>query len=133
MNEILNSILGTQASIINVQESKTDNGFELPIGIDDHCSVRINSTTAMVLGGYYGSYQKSTYFVDLDTLQVTNGPDMLEPRSTFGCAVFNHNQQNFVIVAQGGVSEILNLKSLIWSSGKPDYKIKVFKISVNFN
>ena len=57
--------------IINVPESKTENGFELPNGINEHCSVLINATTVMVLGGYYvSSPQKSTYFVNLET-QIT--------------------------------------------------------------
>ena len=111
--------------IINVPESKTENGFELPNGINEHCSVLINATTVMVLGGYsVSSPQKSTYFVNLETLQVTDGPNMQEARRNCACAVFEHNQHNFVIA--GGMypysdsTEILKMDSirLRWSRGK---------------
>ena len=111
--------------IINVLESKTEDGFELPNGISDHCSVLINTTTVMVLGGYDGLLtQKSTYFINLETLQVTDGPEMQEARRYFGCAVFEHNQHNFVIAAGGFPStdstEFLQLEAtrLRWSKGK---------------
>ena len=111
--------------IINAPESKTENGFELPNGINEHCSVLINATTVMVLGGYsVSSPQKSTYFVNLETLQVTDGPNMQEARRNCACAVFEHNQHNFVIA--GGMypysdsTEILKMDSirLRWSRGK---------------
>ena len=110
--------------IMNVPESKTEDGFELPNEIHGHCSVLINATTVLVLGGYSGSYQKSTYFINLENLQVTNGAEMQEARVFFGCAVFEHNQQNFVIAAGGYPStdstEFLKLDAtrLKWSRGK---------------
>ena len=109
--------------IINVPESKTEDGFELPVGMSGHCSVLINFKTVMVLGGNDGT--KSTYFIDLETFQVTPGPEMQEARHSFGCAVFEHNQQSFVIAAGGWQSkdstEFFNLNSKIWSRGKTDF------------
>jgi len=111
--------------IINVPESKTEDGFELPFGIVEHCSVLINSTTMMVLGGRgdggpYGSTLNSTYFINLETLQLTPGPEMQEARAGLGCAVFEHNQQSYLIAAGGWQksSEFLNLNTKIWSRGK---------------
>ena len=110
--------------IISVSESKTEDGFELPFGIEEHCSVLINSTTVMVLGGRsIGSTLDSTYFINLETLQVTPGPEMQQARRIFGCAVFEHNQQSFVIASGGypytDLTEFLNLDSKIlrWSRG----------------
>ena len=119
--------------IINVPESETEDGFELPHDIDEHCSVLIDSTTVMVLGGIGGGAVtplKSTYFINLETLQVTPGPEMQEARKEFGCAVFEHNQERFVIAAGGTVgswpptdsTEFFNLNSKIWSRGKTDFK-----------
>ena len=121
----------TDTEIINVRESKIEAGFELPKGISSHCSVLINGTTAMVLGGYNeeSATKKSTYFINLETLQVTAGPEMQEARAQFGCAVFEHNQQNVVIVAGGtnatgtwstNSTELLHVGStqLKWSRGK---------------
>ena len=112
--------------IINAPESKTEDGFKLPKGIYGQCSVLINATTVIVLGGYNNVFlQKSTYFINLETLQVTNGPEMQEAGVWFGCAVFEHNQQN-VVIATGGIwsftysTQFLHLDStrLAWSSGK---------------
>merc|ERR1712062_816623 len=110
--------------IINVPESKTEDGFELPFGIEEHCSVLINSTTVMVLGGHgVGSTLNSTHFINLETLQVTTGPEMQQARRMLGCAVFEHNQQSFVIASGGypykDLTEFLNLDSKIlrWSRG----------------
>ena len=121
----------TDTEIINVRESKIEAGFVLPKGISSHCSVLINGTTAMVLGGYNeeSATKKSTYFINLETLQVTAGPEMQEARAQFGCAVFEHNQQNVVIVAGGtnatgtwstNSTELLHVGStqLKWSRGK---------------
>ena len=112
--------------IINVPESKTEDGFELPFGMSGHCSVLINSTTMMVLGGRGDSGSayglKSTYFIDLETFQVTPGPEMQDARIIFGCEIFQHNQHGFVIAAGGWRSkdstEFFNLNSKIWSRGK---------------
>ena len=117
--------------IINVLESKTEDGFEVPFGIE--CSVLINATTVMVLGRHVDwSHSKSTYFINLETLQVTDGPEMQEDRYEFGCAVFEHNQQSFVIAAGGhyhvrNTTEVLNLNSKIlrWSRGKTNFKVLI--------
>ena len=127
------AVVLSDTKIINVSESKIEDGFELPSGIKNHCSVLINATTAMVLGGYKGSTfshqhsrdTKSTYFINLETSQVTNGPDMQDTRSKFGCEVFEHNNQRFVVaiggyVPGGDFTEFLNLDAAIlnWSRGK---------------
>ena len=122
------------SEIINVPESKTEDGFELPNEIHGHCSVLINATTVLVLGGYSGSgsYQRSTYFINLENLQVTSGAEMQEARAFFGCAIFEHNQQNFVIAAGGWYpytdsTEFLQLDAtrLRWSRGKTN-KILIY-------
>lgn len=103
------------SEILNVFESKIEKGFELPEAVSSHCSIRINATTAMVLGG-----GNKTYYVDLVTFQVTNGPEMLERRHSFGCALLRHNNQDFVIAAGGfrkDTTEFLNLESGTWSKG----------------
>lgn len=131
------TLFGKQSTeIINVAESTIEAGF-IYGGIYEHCIVRINATTAMILGGSRGEWrsdsQNSTYFIDLETLQATRGPEMQEARSDLGCAFFEHNQQNFVIAAGGkewrshtNSAEILHLDStsLRWSKGNTT-KIKL--------
>ena len=127
----------SDSEIVNVHDSIIENGFVLPKSLREHCSVRINDTTAMILGGYNGEFwagdlsaQTSTYFVDLVTLQVTNGPDMTIARVSFGCAVFEHKQKKYVIAAglmsgaycedrcENSPDEVLDLETLNWSSSR---------------
>ena len=104
------------SEILKVQEGTTENGFNLPAEFPVTCSTRINTTTAILLG------RKSTFFVNLDTLQVSNGPEMVEEsRFNFGCAVFEHNQHTFVIATNDmNSTEVLDLDAspLNWSRGK---------------
>ena len=108
--------------IINFDQNNVDD-FLLKEKIQGHCSVLVNSSTAMILGGYEGgsSSVKSTYFLNLNTFQVTDGPKMQERRRHLGCAVFEHNKQKFVIAAGDPdlkSTEILNLETEIWTTGK---------------
>ena len=107
--------------IINFDQNNVDD-FVLKEKIRGHCSVLVNSSTAMILGGYDGSSSvKSTYFLNLNTFKVTDGPKMQERRQYLGCAVFEHNKQKFVIAAGGWnlkSTEILNLETEIWTTGK---------------
>ena len=110
--------------IINFDQNNVHD-FVLKEKIEGHCSVLFNSSTAMILGGRDGgsSSVKSTYFLNLNTFKVTDGPKMQERRSFFGCAVFEHNKQKFVIAAGGWnpelkSTEILNLDTEIWTTGK---------------
>ena len=112
---------------MSLQESEY--GMELEEPNKNHCSVLINSTTAFVTGGYNGPGTSSsvTYFVDINNSKSSKGPYMKEARRQHGCALFRHNNHNYVIVA-GGISlqtktsstEILNLDSqlLEWTKGK---------------
>ena len=107
--------------IIYFDQNNVDD-FVLKEKIGGHCSVLVNSSTAMILGGYDGSSNvKSTYFLNLNNFKVTDGPKMQERRSYLGCAVFEHNKRKFVIAAGGWnlkSTEILNLDTEIWTTGK---------------
>merc|ERR1712062_503801 len=108
--------------IINFDQNNVDD-FVLKEKIYAHCSVLVNSSTAMILGGYDGSSSvKSTYFLNLNTFKVTDGPKMQERRRHLGCAVFEHNKQKFVIAAGSSSpelksTEILDLDTEIWTTG----------------
>ena len=117
-----NNILSTTETI-TLEGSQT--GMELEKGINAHCSMMINATTAFITGGYTGSWTKETYFVDIHNWKWTKGPQMEEARAWHGCSVLKHNFHTFAIVAGGGYpylssTEILDLNSgiLEWTKGK---------------
>ena len=68
----------------------SEEGKQLPVTIVYHCSFKINSTHALVTGGWQdGSTSASTWFVDLTTTRFTPGPKMTSRRSYHGCSTFN--------------------------------------------
>ncbi len=83
--------------------------------MNSHCLVKLNSTTAMMIGGWTGIGQSvvSTYFLDIPVAtgngtwtngRSIRGPDLTIPRSIHACGVLNNpgdgNRQ--VVVAAAG-------------------------------
>merc|ERR1712062_738584 len=107
-------------------------GMEFEKGIDSHCSMMINATTAFITG----SWSRETYFIDIHNWKWTKGPQMEEARFYHGCAVFMHNYKNYAVVAGGynsdtsinylSSTEILDLDSgtLGWTKG-PELPVKI--------
>ena len=110
-----------------VSESGVQASIDLPTPLYGHCTAKINDTMALIAGGFNGiSLMSSTYFLDLVTLSITEGPPLSEARRRHGCTVFKHNGMWLVIVAGGSYPylktvELLNLDSdvLSWISGEP--------------
>ena len=92
----------------------------LPEPISRHCSILVNESVILIIGGYRsGSVSSKTVFFDVQSLKSTPGPEMRIARSSFGCATMTSK----VIVAggwSGRTSEILDLKSNnpSWQLGK---------------
>ena len=110
-----------------VSESGVQASIDLPTPLYGHCTAKINDTMALIAGGFNGiSLMSSTYFLDLVTLSITEGPPLREARRRHGCTAFMHNGMRLVIVAGGSYPylktvELLNLDSdsLAWISGEP--------------
>ena len=98
----------------------------LPIEMAGHCTIRINDTTALITGGYNGSYLANTFFVNFENMSIFEGPNLNESRYGHGCAMFYHSGKRVAIVAGGfngeGLDsvEFLNLDCdvYIWTPGK---------------
>jgi len=106
--------------------SGSEKGKDFPLTIADHCSFPINATHGMVTGGIQrGSSSANTWYVDLTTTKVSQGPTMKKGRRYHGCAIFQHGTKSFGIVAggsYGGIldsTEIINLdqESPTWTEG----------------
>jgi len=92
----------------------SEEGKDFPVTISLHCSFKINSTHALVTGGYQdGSNSASTWFVDLATTTFTPGPMMTSRRYLHGCSTFHLGRKTFGIVA-GGWGNSGNLDSTEW-------------------
>merc|ERR1712047_113831 len=99
----------------------SEEGKDFPVTIKAHCSFKINSTHALVTGGWQdGSYSASTWFMDLTTTTFTAGPKMTSRRGGHGCATLQLGRKTFGVVAGGdylGSTEWIDLEedSPTWS------------------
>ena len=103
-------------STIVVSRSGFKAGPDLPETRFGHCGLRINSYTAIVIGGmikqepydsynlygYQGQSTKTTQYFDFKTYTWSQGPDMVNARlAEFGCTMFTLNGQPMIAVANG--------------------------------
>merc|ERR1712004_20626 len=97
-----------------ISSSGSVKGKDFPTTIVGHCSFKINSTHALVTGGFQDvSYSASTWFVDLTTTTVTPGPKMTSRRDSHGCSTFHLGRKTFGVVA-GGYDHPNYLDSTEW-------------------
>merc|ERR1711860_462573 len=106
-----------------ISSSGSVKGKDFPTTIARHCSFKINSTHALVTGGFQDeSRSASTWFVDLTTTTVTPGPMMTSRRIGHSCSTFNLGRKTFGVVAGGYLedsTEWIDLKedSPTWTEG----------------
>merc|ERR1712004_904236 len=85
-----------------ISSSGSVKGKDFPTTIAYHCTIKINSTHALVTGGFQdGPRSASTWFVDLTTTTVTPGPEMTSKRIDHSCSTFNLGRKTFGIVSGG--------------------------------
>ena len=99
----------------------------LPVALNVHCMVNVNTTTVAIIAGYTGTSNsnKMWYFHFMDD-QWVEGPNLRFPRRFSGCGTFDSGEDTYII-AVGGVGsgnggksvEILNIKGNNWFDG-PD-------------
>ena len=98
----------------------------LPFTYHYGCATKLNHTHGLLIGGHQGGYKRSskTYFINLNTLEYSLGPEMKRERSTFACATMK-NEKVFVGGGYGlyatrlASTEILDLTkpNPSWTSG----------------
>ena len=85
-----------------ITSSGSVEGKDFPVTIWAHCTIKINSTHALVTGGWQDDFvSASTWFVDLTTTTFTPGPPMKMKRLHYGCTTFNLGTKTFGIVSGG--------------------------------
>ena len=92
-----------------VGEAGSTPSIDLPLILERHCLIKINETFALLTGGttyephnasHYSSIDH-TYFVNLLTKELFNGPNMLSRRTRHSCESFVLNGRTIGIVSGG--------------------------------
>jgi hypothetical protein len=79
-------------------------GPDLPYAVSDHCLVGVNSSTALLCGGYNGQSLNECQYMDLEDHSWSQGPSMMTKRISHSCGIFKsaaHQGRNIVITAGG--------------------------------
>jgi hypothetical protein len=122
------SALLKSAEVLNKEgwESKIPS---LPVTIDAHCMVTVNSSTVMVIGGYHNGqdYSRKTFYFNFGEESWTKGPALKDKRGAHSCAGirrYKGSQEMSIIVAGGwdGSSYLSSVEILVagsngWQSG----------------
>ena len=125
---------GYNYQMLATAEVLTKDGFEkapvqLPVSMDFHCMVMLNSTSIIVLGGREGSrYTVDTHILNTETMQWSDGPRLSSLRLAPNCARIaksSHETEKSIIVAGGlyfdgsdlSSVEILDVASNQWLKG----------------
>jgi len=74
---------------------------QLPTGFYSHCQVPWDSETFFIIGGWGDSKRDETYFINVKTNQLTNGPSLKTARSSHACGELQINGKAYIIVTGG--------------------------------
>jgi hypothetical protein len=131
-------------SELNSVEVLSDQGWRnftqlLPVTMSHHCSVLVNATTLMVIGGSQGGRTSpNTYYLNTEQGFWTEGPPLAKSRGDHSCGRIKKNSQSqdLSIIVVGGWNEtdissveILDPEANEWRRG-PDIPNRVMKSSM---
>ena len=95
---------------------------KLPTGLRSHCQVPWDSDKYFIIGGSDGSKRDETYFINVKTNQLTNGPSLNTARSGHACGEMDVNGKSYIIVTGGLLrsTEVLDKNNVEqgWQKGK---------------
>ena len=74
---------------------------QLPTGFHSHCQVPWDSETFFIIGGWGDSRRDETYFIDVKTNQLTNGPSLNTARNNHACGELQVKGKSYIIVTGG--------------------------------
>ena len=138
-----NLVIGTSGLSGATAEMLTDNvwdmlNIQLPYNYTYHCSVMVNSSTSIIIGGRQnGIASKKTFFFNIDEKNLMEGPSMNFVRYYQSCGKILSND-SYLIIAVGGMDdksnflksvEILDEKSNSWMFG-PNLPYGVTRASI---
>lgn len=136
------SLMSTEFIELHGGSGSTSPGPDMPIALDGHSMVSLNSTTAMVIGGYSNGWSSKTFYFDLNSSFWTNGPELKSPREYHASAILTDSVTNikYVIVAGGYKSDYLSSVEVLefsssaqeWTQGKFCSFVFAIKISIQY-
>ena len=99
----------------------------LPVALDAHCMVNVNTTTVAIIAGYDGSSNSNKmWYFHFNVGQWVEGPNLKFGRRWAGCGTFDSGEDTYIIAVGGTGSgndeksvEILNTRGNNWFDG-PD-------------
>jgi hypothetical protein len=115
---------GRLASTEYVTVTGTMPGPDLPMALDSHAMVAINSTCSMVIGGMYSSgyYSASTFFFDHNEDEWINGPSLMQARIYHATGIVTDEVTDESFVAVTGGHDDLDSSEILqdgeWVQGK---------------
>ena len=74
---------------------------QLPTGINAHCQVAWDSDTVIVIGGWSTTFRAESYFLNIKTDQLTNGPKLKTARLACGCEELDVKGKSYIVVTSG--------------------------------
>ena len=110
-------------------ELESSLGPELQVTIYRHCILKINATFGLITGGLQdssSSFSAATWYLDLQSFDITPGPRMQISRAAHGCATFHLGSKTYGIVSGGyngktlDSTEVINMNEInpTWIFGK---------------
>ena len=84
-------------------EGQTYSGPTLPEPVDSMCFVKLDSSTALLIGGMkdWDFLYNTTYWFDIDSQVFSNGPRLRETRQGHSCGVLLLDGLTYVLVVSG--------------------------------
>jgi len=77
-------------------------GKDLPVTMYGQCSMKGSKRMGLVGGGKQdGSYSSKTYYLNMDTMEFTEGPSMQSAREKHGCAALHLGGKTYGIMTGG--------------------------------
>jgi len=108
----IDSVWNSTSSSEILTANKHSPSIDLPKEMFSHCVFKINATHAMITGGLQAMALKkrfnSTFYVNLITNEINQGPDMTVPRAFHGCSAFVHQGRKIAMVAGGSNDGLLD-------------------------
>jgi hypothetical protein len=112
---------------LDTAEILTDKGWRIVSSppVSGHCSVGVNATTVMVIGGRQNRTSSSaTYFFNTDKNTWTEGPKLKQARQGHSCGRVRNQKEQYSLVVAGGFNgpllssvEILDEGAGQWREG----------------
>lgn len=101
-----NDLKTTELIQFNGGSGSTSPGPEMPITLSTHSMVVLNTSTAMIIGGWHATISSAkTFYLDMNTFTWTNGPDLKTARHYASAATMTDSVTNIqYVVVTGGLN-----------------------------